>query len=104
MKRAVVSIVLLLGTAISAQDARRIPRPSASSQTANPGTTAPDGYAPIPQWAGQTRAPLPANRAAYRAEPVVTGIRGGFGFHFLPDGRIVVSQRPGRIRKASADG
>ena len=32
------------------------------------------------------------------------GIRGGFGFHFLPDGRIVVSERPGRIRIVDKDG
>jgi len=97
-------IALLFGVALFAQDVRKVPRPSAQSQAANPGTTAPDGYAPIPQWAGQTRAPAPAVSVPYKIEIVAKGLRGGFGFHFLPDGRIIVSERPGRIRIVSTDG
>ena len=99
-----LAFLLLVGAALSAQDVRKVPRPSAQSQTANPGTTAPDGYAPIPQWAGQTRAPAPAVSVPYKIDTVVKGLRGGFGFHFLSDGRIVVSERPGRIRIVSTDG
>ncbi len=94
--------MLLFGAVLAAQD-RSIPRPPASSSQAE-GSTAPDGYAPLPQWLGQTRAPAPATTAAYTTETVVTGIRGGFGFHFLPDGRIIVSERPGRIQIVSTDG
>jgi aldose sugar dehydrogenase len=97
-------VLLLLGVALSAQDAHKVPRPSAQSQTANPGTTAPDGYAPIPQWAGQTRAPIPAVSVPYKTETVAKGLRGGFGFHFLPDRRIIVSERQGRVRIVSTDG
>jgi glucose/arabinose dehydrogenase len=100
----VLGFLLLLGAALSAQDVRKVPRPSAQSQAANPGTTAPDGYAPIPQWAGQTRAPAPAVSVPYKIEIVAKGVRAGFGFHFLPDGRIIVSERPGRIRIVSTDG
>jgi glucose/arabinose dehydrogenase len=95
---------LLLAAAVAVAQQRNIPRPSAQSQTANPGTTAPDGYAPIPQWAGQTRAPVPAVSVPYKIDVVAKGLRGGFGFHFLPDGRIVVSERLGRIRIATMDG
>src|SRR5262249_36287908 len=104
MKRALTCVLVIVGAALSAQDVRRVPRPSAQSQATNPGSTTPDGYAPIPQWAGQTRAPLPDTRAADRTEVVAKGLRGGFGFHFLPDGRIVVSERPGRIRIVATDG
>jgi glucose/arabinose dehydrogenase len=37
-------------------------------------------------------------------ETVATGLAGGFSFHFLPDGRIIVSERPGRIRLVGKDG
>ena len=93
---------MLVSAALAAQD-RRVPRPPAQSSTAE-GTTAPDGYAPIPQWAGQTRAAVPSVSTAYRTEPVARGLRGGFSFHFLPDGRIVVGERPGRIRIVDANG
>lgn len=64
------------------------------------GSTAPDGYAPIPQWLGQTRAPLPAHTHGYETETVVSGIAGGFSFAFLPDGSILLTERPGRMRIA----
>ena len=93
----------LLSAALAAQD-RRIPRPAAQTQGADAGGTAPDGYAPIPQWAGQTRAPVPRVTAAYRTETVAKGLRGGFSFHFLPDGRLIVGERPGRIRLVDKGG
>jgi len=100
--RTLVASFLAFGTVIAAQD-RSIPRPPASSSQAE-GSTAPDGYAPIPQWLGQTRAPVPTSTVRITATTVVAGIRGGFGFHFLPDGRIVISERPGRIQIASKEG
>jgi glucose/arabinose dehydrogenase len=100
--RCSIAIALLCSVALLAQE-RRIPRPPASSSQAE-GSTAPDGYAPLPQWLGQTRAPVAAVSVAYTTETVATGIRGGFGFHFLPDGRIVVSERPGRLQLISKDG
>src|SRR4051812_35079400 len=99
-----LALALTLGAAPLAQD-RQIPRPPAQTPgTPEAGTTAPDGYAPIPQWVGQTRAPLPPVSAHYDVQTVATGVRGGFAFHFLPDRRIIVSERPGRIRVVSTDG
>ncbi len=99
---AVAAVAVAAVAALAAQD-RRLPRPPAQSSAAE-GSTAPDGYAPIPQWAGQTRAAVPATSAAYRTETFARGLRGGFGFHFLPDGRLVVSERPGRIRLIDKSG
>ena len=95
------------GSGIEAQSARVIPRPPA--QTPGPpnpadGSAAPDGYAPIPEWPGQTRAAKPAKTAAYDVETVAEGLMGAFCFHFLPDGRIIVGERPGRIKIVSKDG
>ena len=84
---------------------RVIPRPPAREQGApEAGSTVTDGYAPIPQWLGQTRASRPAKTEAFTVQTVVSGIGGGFSFHFLPDGRILISERPGRMRIAAKDG
>src|SRR5207247_3010762 len=100
-------LLLCLGGVASAQTARVIPRPPAQAPgPPNPadGSAAPDGYAPIPEWLGQTRAPKPAKTAAYEVETVVSGLMGGFCFSFLPDGRLIVGERPGRIRIVGKDG
>jgi glucose/arabinose dehydrogenase len=84
-----------------------IPRPPAQNPQApasEVGSAAPDGYSPIPQWAGQTRAPIPAKTAAFEVQTFATGLAGGYAFHFLPDGRIIVSERPGRIKIIEKDG
>src|SRR5438477_8064810 len=101
----VVSIGLCAAQ-LTAQTARVIPRPPAQAPgTQPPGeSAAPDGYAPIPQWLGQTRAPVPGKTAAYDVETVADGLMGAFCFHFLPDGRIIVGERPGRIKILAKDG
>lgn len=68
------------------------------------GSAAPDGYAPTPQWPGQTRAPQPATRSNFGVQTFAEGLNGAFAFHFLPDGRVIVSERPGRIRIVGKDG
>jgi glucose/arabinose dehydrogenase len=104
------ALVLALSTASARTQApsasdRVVPRPPAQQPGAPPaGSAAPDGYTPLPQWLGQTRAPRAARTHAYTVETVVSGIGGGFSFHFLPDGRILISERPGRIRIAGRDG
>src|SRR5689334_806302 len=101
----IVAYALACTTIVAAQAPRAIPRPPAQVPNALPdGSAAPDGYAPIPAWLGQTRAPRPARSEAFAVETVATGLAGGFSFHFLPDGRIVVSERPGRIRIVGKDG
>jgi glucose/arabinose dehydrogenase len=100
-------LVVAIALVAVMQNVPATPRPPAlPSGPPNPdlGSTAPDGYAPAPQWPGQTRAPEPATRSAYRVETVAEGLNGAFAFHFLPDGRLVVSERPGRIRIVGLDG
>jgi glucose/arabinose dehydrogenase len=77
------------------------PRPVASTE---PGSTSPDGYTPLPQWAGQTRAPVVAATEDYTVETIVSGITQGFAFAFLPDGQILLTERSGAMRVASKDG
>jgi len=90
---------------LAGQQPRVIPRPPAQAPNAAPdGSAAPDGYAPIPAWLGQTRAPRPAHSEPFTVETVAAGLSGAFSFHFLPDGQIIVSERPGRIRLVGKDG
>src|SRR5262245_59716366 len=84
---------------LNAQNGRAIPRPPAQQPGAPPaGSAAPDGYAPIPEWAGQTHAPRVAVSVPYTVETVATGISGGYSIDFLPDGRMLLVERPGRLR------
>ena len=102
------AMVLIVGaTDMVAQAVRTVPRPPA--QTPGPpkpedGSAAPDGYAPLPEWLGQTRAPRATKTAAYDVETVAEGLTGAFCFSFLPDGRILLGERPGRIKIIGKDG
>jgi aldose sugar dehydrogenase len=103
------ALVLLsyASAAPSAQSVRAVPRPPAPPPgPARPedGSAAPDGYAPIPEWLGQTRAPRPAKTAEFDVQPVADGLNGAFCFAFLPDRRIIVGERAGRIRIVGRDG
>ena len=103
------SLCIALATGVVAVNAQIKPAARPPAQTPGqppPGeSAAPDGYQPIPQWLGQTHAPVPAKTETFTVETVVEGINGGFSFHFLPDGRIMVVERGvGRIRIAGKDG
>jgi aldose sugar dehydrogenase len=102
------AICLVLAAAgMAAQTARVIPRPPAQAPgppRPEDGSAAPDGYAPIPEWLGQTRAPRPMKTAALDVETVTEGLTGAFCFSFLPDGRVMVGERAGRIKIVGKDG
>jgi glucose/arabinose dehydrogenase len=103
MFAAVVSVVVAGALALHAQTARVVPRPPAAAGPPPGESATPDGYAPIPQWLGQTRAAAPAKTAAYDVETVAEGLNGGW-FQFLPDGRPIVAEKNGRIRIVGKDG
>jgi glucose/arabinose dehydrogenase len=95
------AVLLALGVAcvVHAQTTRSIPRPPAQTPGAPPaGSAAPDGYSPIPEWAGQTHAPRVALSVPYTTEVVASGIANGYSIEFMPDGRILLVERPGRLK------
>jgi aldose sugar dehydrogenase len=92
-------IVLVLAWTAQAQTTKPVPRPPAQQPGAPPaGSAAPDGYSPIPQWAGQTKAPRVPVSVPYDVEVVATGITNGYSIEFMPDGRILLVERPGRLK------
>lgn len=96
-----------LGATALAQGVRPVPRPPApppGPASPDAGSAAPDGYAPLPEWLGQTRAPRPPKTAAFTTETVAEGLSGAFCFSFLPDGRMLVGERAGRIKIVGKDG
>jgi glucose/arabinose dehydrogenase len=105
MFAAAVSACVAGVVALHAQTARVVPRPPAQAPgTQPPGeSAAPDGYAPIPQWLGQTRASAPAKTVTYDVQTVAEGVNGAW-FQFLPDGRPIVAEKNGRIRIVGKDG
>ena len=103
--RSLVSASLVAVIAISvawqgrAQTTRAIPRPPAQKPGAPPeGSAAPDGYSPIPEWAGQTHAPRVAVSVPSAVETFATGIANGYSIEFVSDGRILLVERPGRLK------
>lgn len=95
---------LALSALLTAQSTT-VPRPPAQAPGQQPAgeSAAPDGYQPLPQWLGQTRAPVPARTEAFTVQTFAEGLNGA-AFQFLPDGRILLGERDGRIRIIGKDG
>jgi glucose/arabinose dehydrogenase len=64
----------------------------------------PDTYRPSPAFSGQTRAPAPARASRYQVEVLATGLVHPWSLAFLPGRRMLVTERPGRMRIVSRDG
>jgi len=64
----------------------------------------PNDPAQKPAFAGQTRAPEQKLGVAFDVVTVAEGLQNPWGLAFLPDGRMLVTERPGRLRIVRADG
>ncbi len=61
-------------------------------------------YGQKPAFPGQTRAPLQKLGVAFDVVTVASGLVDPWGLTFLPDGRMLVTEQPGRLRIVTADG
>ena len=57
-----------------------------------------------PAFPGQTRAPEQKSGVAFDVVTVAEGLQNPWAIEFLPDGRMLVTERPGRLRVVTADG
>lgn len=64
----------------------------------------PNATGQSPAFPGQTRAPERKANVAFDVVTVVEGLQNPWGMTFLPSGRMLVTERPGRLRVAGADG
>jgi len=67
-------------------------------------TRAPNAPDQKPAFPGQTRAPLRTANVKFVVEPVVKGLVHPWALVFLPDGAMLVTERPGRMRIVSPAG
>jgi glucose/arabinose dehydrogenase len=76
---------------------------SAALAAPNP-ETAPPNRPETPAFAGQTRAPGVTTNTRYQVLTVAGGLVHPWGLAFLPDGRMLVTERPGRMRVVTPNG
>ena len=57
-----------------------------------------------PAFAGQTRAPAQKSNVAFEVVTVAEKLENPWALAFLPDGKMLVTERPGRLRVITADG
>ena len=82
---------------------------SSSAKTAPPPggpveTQPPNGKGQSPAFPGQTRAPLRTTKTAFEVQTVASGLENPWCLAFLSDGRLLVTERPGRLRLVEKGG
>jgi glucose/arabinose dehydrogenase len=104
MRRAILAATAaLLVCACGARDGRAQTRPHAG-QPAPAETQPPNVPSQKPAFPGQTRAPALTTDTRFQVVTVARGLVHPWGLAFLPDGRMLVTERPGRMRIVTQEG
>jgi glucose/arabinose dehydrogenase len=99
LRRGSAAVVLAIGLAACGQGVAQ--QPSAASAPLETRAANTDYQ---PAFPGQTRAPPAATSAAYAVEVVARGLSHPWSLAFLPDGRMLVTEKAGRLRVVAKDG
>ena len=109
--RRLIAIAVLLGmsTTLAAQQPAAPPaRPAQGVPGGGPengmNQRPPNGEGQKPAFPGQTRAPEQKLNVAFTVVTVAEGLQNPWSLAFLPSGKMLVTERPGRLRVVSADG
>ena len=82
----------------------RIVVPQSAGAQSGVDTRPPNGLEQKPAFAGQTDAPEKKSGVAFDIVTVASGFENPWGVAFLPNGKMLVTERPGRLRVVTADG
>ncbi len=96
----VAAVALAAACGAEGQDQARVPTGDSSPVETRP-ANAPNQ---TPAFEGQTRAPGVRTEATLQHSVVASGLEEPWGLALLPDGRWLVTERPGRMRIISAEG
>jgi glucose/arabinose dehydrogenase len=78
--------------------------PGVTAQQGGVDAKPPNAPTQKPAFAGQTRAPEEKLGVAFEVVTIAEGLVSPWGMTFLPDGRMLVTEKPGRLRIVGADG
>ena len=76
----------------------------AAQTNAGVDTRPPNGTSQTPAFPGQTDAPERKSNVAFDIVTVAEGLENPWALAFLPNGKMLITERPGRLRVRSADG
>jgi glucose/arabinose dehydrogenase len=91
-------------TSAEATADKTVDKPASLAQQAPADPRPANNPAQQPAFAGQTDAPEQKLGVAFDVVTVVEGLQNPWGMAFLPGGKILITERPGRLRVLSTDG
>ncbi len=96
------TMVAVAALAVGAAVFHRAPPDPTEAASADPRSA--NARTQRPAFAGQTDAPLRQSNVAFDVVTVARDLESPWGLAFLPDGRMLVTEKPGRLRLVSPDG
>ena len=97
IRKGAVVVIALVAVIVIARHVMTPPYPGADPR-------APNAPHQTPAFPGQTRAPVQKSNVAFDVVTVAQGLENPWGLTFLPEGWLLVTERPGRIRGVAPDG
>ena len=100
-----LALIALAASLAACNDANSQGAGAARDQAAAPFNAAPpNAKGQTPAFPGQTRAPAAVSTTAYKTQVVASGFDHPWSLAFLPDGRMLVTEKSGTLNLVSADG